>query len=144
MLDFNFLIPILVVLTLSWTVYLIFELFVRRKERILFIEKMHEVQHVDSANLQKLLPTRYGCPSFSFSGLRLGMLLLGIGLGVMVAFLVLYVFIGQNYIDDPFRYDSLGSVVYVACVCFFGGTALVGSYYVEKEYKKYYKHEDKK
>lgn len=142
--SFDFLIPILIILFLSVTVYLIFELFVRRKERLMMIEKMTELKSEDLAKSRASFLTNYGLPSFHFNGMRWGLLLLGIGLGIIAAFAILALAIGQAYIDGTYKNYELESVVYGACVCFFGGAMLVGSYYVEKEFKsRFHSDEDK-
>ena len=62
-----------------------FELFVRRKERLLIIEKISERMDIADLGKRLSLPS-YGLPRFSFSSLKTGCLLMGIGLGILVGF----------------------------------------------------------
>ena len=67
---FNFLAPIFVTATICLTIYKLFELFVRRKERNTFIEKLSEipVQNLSGFSGRLPLPSRYVmefcCPSY--------------------------------------------------------------------------------
>ena len=136
--NFSFLIPILVILFISVTTYLIIELFVRRKERIMMIEKMTELKSEDLEKSRAALLTNYGLPSFHFNGMRWGFLFIGIGLGIIVGFVILALSIGHSYINGDYQNYELVSIVYGSCICIFGGVMLVGSYFLEKEFKKRY------
>ena len=100
-------------------VYKLFELFVCRKERMMLIEKLGD----------KLPPEQmksgisYSPVSFSFGGLRLGCLLLGVGIGLIAAFLLIDTFGRED--------DYVISTAYGACVLIGGGFGLIASYVVE-------------
>ena len=80
-------------------IYALFELFVRRKERLLIIEKISERMDIADLGKRLSLPS-YGLPRFSFSSLKTGCLyeaissaygasvLLFGGLGLIVAFVI--------------------------------------------------------
>lgn len=111
-------------------IYLLFELFARRGERKMLIEKMAEVKDVDVNRI--LAPfilnlarnQRKGASMFS--SLRIGLVAVGIGLGLIVgAFLVKFLF-----------YDNweMKSMVYTACLCIFGGIGFMVSFIIEYKY----------
>ena len=64
-------------------IYRLFELFVRRSERMMYISKMRD-NCPANLRLPDLWPRRMG----SFSALRAGCLILGLGLGLLVAFFI--------------------------------------------------------
>ena len=57
---FNFLAPIFVTATICLTIYKLFELFVRRKERNTFIEKLSEIPVQNLSGFSGRLPLPYG------------------------------------------------------------------------------------
>ena len=100
-------------------IYKLFELFVGRKERMMLIEKLDD----------KLTPDMlrggmsYHLASFSFSALRWGCLLSGLGVGLLAGFLIVY-------LANPLEYDTV-SIIYGASVLLGGGLGLLASYAVE-------------
>ena len=113
-------------------IYGLFELFVRRKERLAIIEKIGKL----------------GLPSYkgnhiSFRSLKAGCLLTGIGLGLLVGFLISTVLaVGGG--DDLFLSDGwrgwyrsdVAGTVYGASVLLFGGIGLLVSFVIEMNMKK--------
>lgn len=105
-------------------VYKLFELFVRRKERMMFIEKMGD----------KLTPEiwkegmSYPSCGFSFSALRWGCLALGLGFGLLMGYSIVY-------LTDPealgYRVSETVSIIYGASVLIGGGVGLIVSYVIE-------------
>ena len=86
---FNFLAPIFVTATICLTIYKLFELFVRRKERNTFIEKLSEIPVQNLSGFSGRLPLPYGVgTSWNFVALRIGLLLLGIGVGLLVGYFI--------------------------------------------------------
>lgn len=140
--NMDFITQPLIVLFIFGAIYLVFELFVRRKERMMIIEKMTEIKSEDLGKSRASLLTNYGLLSFHFKGLRIGMLLLGIGLGILVAFFILDIFTSGAYIQGHFENYEVASSIYAACVCLFGGFALVGSYLIEQKMKDNHPSED--
>ena len=112
-------------------IYALFELFVRRKERLLIIEKM------DIADLGKRLSLpSYGLPRFSFSSLKTGCLLMGIGLGILVGFFCnLIVAANSHSLDFRNEYEAISSA-YGASVLLFGGLGLIVAFVIETNMKK--------
>ena len=104
--------------------YKLFELFACRKERILLIEKLCEKLPPELlANRPFSLPSRS-----SASGLRLGCLMIGLGIGLLAGFLIvqLLVWNAPSY--------KVASVVYGACVLLGGGSGLLASYIIENKW----------
>jgi hypothetical protein len=119
-------------------VYMTFELFARRKERLLLIEKIGQnISTMDQSLLgnqfHSLIPS---IPKKSFTGLRIGCLFIGIGLGLLIG-LFLNLFIRScNYELSSWEINSFNSVAYGASVLLFGGLGLIISYHVENKYSK--------
>jgi hypothetical protein len=110
-----------------------FELFVRRKERLTLIEKLGtNISPVDSnifkMQFSSLLPTYRGK---SFMGLRIGCLLVGLGIGLLAGFF-LHILVITEFHPDNWRVHELISVAYGAPVMLFGGLGLIVSFIVEK------------
>lgn len=125
--------PLVVGIVFYFT-YMVFELFARRKERMSLIEKMGQnLTPMDSSVLKSqfssLLPS---FPKKSFTGLRIGCLLVGLGLGLLVG-LFIALFIDHNSSSEGWRKDTFYSVAYGASVLFFGGLGLIISYVIESK-----------
>jgi len=126
--------PVLVCAIIFITVYKVFELFVRRSERIAMIEKL-------SSGLEpQILKTRLNLPSYqtdnySSWAIRIGLLLVGIGLGIVVAavidLLAVPPAISEGQLFHEFRHTI--SVLYPAFATLFGGLGLVIAYFIEKK-----------
>jgi len=134
--------PLIVGIVFYFT-YMVFELFARRNERISIIEKMSQsVSLADASVLKSQLSSLL--PSFkkSFTALRLGCLLLGIGLGLLTG-LGIYLSIRNNItFEGGWERDSFYSISYGAPILFFGGLGLIISYLIEK--KDFEKDEERK
>lgn len=111
-------------------IYKLFELFAGRRERMMLIEKLGD----------KLTPEtfKHGIvyrPSlFSFGGLRVGCLLLGIGVGLLVGYGLVYATQPEYFMEAPSRVvENTVSVIYGASVLLGGGLGLVISYLIEKK-----------
>lgn len=111
-------------------IYKLFELFVGRKERMMIIEKLGD----------KLTPDTfkngifYRTGLFSFGGLRMGCLMIGLGVGLLVGYGIISA-TQYSYFDGNKPYEAT-SVVYGACVLLGGGTGLVISYLIEKKQRE--------
>ena len=103
--------------------YKLFELFVCKKERLLIIEKMGDKFTPDMLG-HKINFSSIG--NLSFSGLKWGCLLMGLGLGLLAAFAIHYNF--QYFISKQW---DIQSMVYGACVLIFGGLGLLTAFLVE-------------
>ena len=116
-------------------VYMTFELFVRKQERISLIERMGQNMIPTDPELLKnqfssLLPT-FKKP---FTSLRIGCLLTGLGLGLLVGlFICLFIKTEFKFGDSYWERDNFFSMAYGASVLFFGGLGLLISYLIESK-----------
>lgn len=130
MMDFIMVPAVLTVCAIG--VYKLFELFVCKKERIMLIEKM-----VDQPCPPKL-PTSQFLGNFSFSALKIGCLLTGMGFGLLLGYLICYGTI-PNYpaagFDNWTSRETI-SLIYGACVLGFGGIGLIAAFITELKLNK--------
>ena len=116
--------------------YKLFELFVCKKERLAIIEKIGEKFSPDMLENKINLPS---VGNVSFSALKFGCLFVGIGLGLLVAYLICattlegYVNVSRN---SNWEYRETISVIYGACVLLFGGVGLLTSFLIELKISK--------
>lgn len=117
--------------------YKLFELFVCKKERLLIIEKMGEKFTPEMLG-NKINLSSVG--NVSFSALKFGCLFVGLGLGLLVAYLVCtttlegYAEMSSNRFNGNLR-ETI-SVIYGACVLLFGGAGLLTSFLIELKISK--------
>lgn len=139
---FDFIVYPLVTGIVTLGIYKLFELFARRKERLFIIEKVAD----------KILPVelckKLQMPSFShvkfdfssYGALKIGLLLLGIGLGMLFAFFVSAALEVSDTINiltnDGYRMREVLSVVYGGSVLLCGGAGLVGAFILEQKYRR--------
>ena len=119
----------LVVGTITLGIYKLFELFVCRKERIAMIEKL-----ADRVNLS--LNLNYSRSRFTFGSLKSGLLMLGIGLGLLVAFFICINSFPGYTASRNWDVERQASVVYGACVLLFGGAGLLAAFLIEMKIQK--------
>lgn len=113
-------------------VFKLFELFVCKKERIMLIEKMIDQPCLPKAPSYQLLG------NFSFSALKVGCLLTGMGLGLLIGYLICYGTI-PNYLNsgrDNWSIRETVSLIYGACVLSFGGIGLIAAFITELKLNK--------
>ena len=117
--------------------YKLFELFVCKKERLLIIEKMGEKFTPD------MLEHKFNFSSigkFSPSALKFGCLLMGLGLGLLIGYLICsttlegYAEMGDVRLNYNMRETS--SIVYGSCVLLFGGLSLLIAFLIELKINK--------
>ena len=106
-------------------IYGLFELFVRKKERLAIIEKIGDKLEPSAFDVKIGLPRL--ATNFSFSSLKTGCLLAGIGLGLLVGFIISVSLTDFNL--DGRR--ELISTVYGASVLLFGGIGLIIAFVIE-------------
>lgn len=115
--------------------YKLFELFVRRQERMAIIEKLSDKLEFTKAqyNLSNIL----GSMSYkaSFSGLKVGCLLVGLGLGLLVGLMITTTLVSDGYNMNNHREYELYSTAYGASVLLFGGLGLLASFLIEQKIK---------
>lgn len=132
--DFIMIPTIIGIITLGF--YKLFELFVCKKERLLIIEKMGEKFTPDMLD-HKINFSSVG--NVSFSALKFGCLFVGIGLGLLVAYLICTTTI-DGYVERNANWSwevrKSISVIYGACVLLFGGAGLLTSFLIELKISK--------
>lgn len=132
----NDLVPIFIMGFITLGIYKIFELFVRRNERISIIEKL---SNVDPETLKHRINfPMYRDESVGSWSIRIGLLLIGVGLGVIIATIVDMSTALPVYDKGRMVYDSMDTVdvLYPSCAAVFGGLGLVIAYFIEKKKDK--------
>ncbi len=111
-------------------IYKVVELFVRKRERLMLINKITEISNTDFKGINL-----YNSGN-KFTGLRIGWLLLGVGCGFLFGFLInMMATYGQyatEYSNAWSYHHYVGGIVYVACICICGGIGLLLSYRAER------------
>lgn len=120
----------------AYAFYKLIELFVRKKERLLILEKISQLENVNTENLN--LSKLFGEEKMfknQFLSLRIGSLLMGLGLGLLIGFIIVRASYG--YISDvTYEMRETMSVIYGASTLLFGGLGLVTGFLVEIKMKK--------
>ena len=127
MLDFIMVPAVVGIITLG--IYKLFELFVRKKERLIIIDKIGDKLTPDILNGKIDFSTNI--LKFSSSALKFGCLFMGLGIGMLVAFAVHYNF--ADFVENTYY---LRSAVYGSCVLLFGGLGLLIAFIVELKVSK--------
>jgi len=110
-------------------IYKIFEVIIRRKERMMIIDKFEPVSG------QELKLPDFNSGLGKFSSLRVGCLLLGIGLGLVVGVL-LALNINPAGLITGWTSHGLVELIYVACMMLFGGLGMLISFIIESKSSK--------
>lgn len=116
-------------------IYGLFELFVRKRERLAIIEKIGD--KLDASAFEGKLGLPNYMRHFSFSSLKAGCLLSGIGLGLLVGFIINTCMAANqiSYQDDWFNRELAGTA-YGASVLLFGGIGLIVAFIIEMKMGK--------
>ncbi|MDR2914165.1 MAG: hypothetical protein LBV74_04945 [Tannerella sp.] len=109
-------------------VYGLFELFARKKERLAIIEKIGD--KLDASAFEGKLGSFNYLRNFSFSSLKAGCLLTGIGLGLLVGFIINTALM-NNYADADWHKHDIAATAYGASVLLFGGISLIIAFLIE-------------
>lgn len=117
-------------------VYKLFELFVCKNERLKIIDKLGDKLSSSDISGKVILPS-YKRSDFSFSTLKGGFLMLGIGLGLLVGFFICAMS-SHSYLSDHVNWNAREAwgIVYGACVLFFGGLGLLIAFIIEMKLNK--------
>ena len=107
------------------TIYGLFELFARRRERMALIEKLTEIKNLGS--VEGKIDFTFG-KSFSYWALRGGCLLIGLGLGIVVGYLITFNVSEEVYVT------KMESTVFSGCILLFGGLGLLLAFILEMKY----------
>lgn len=111
-------------------IYGLFELFVRKKERLAIIEKIGD--KLDASAFEGKLGLPNYMRTFSFSALKAGCLMAGIGLGLLVGFIINSTLaINTDLYSDGWRRSELAGACYGASVLLFGGLSLLIAFLIE-------------
>lgn len=113
-------------------IYKVVELFVRKRERLMLISKLTEISNVDFKGI------KFYSSGNKFTALRVGWLMLGVGLGFLVGFFFNFV-VAEGKYDRLMEWqyiDKVAGIIYVACICIFGGIGLLISYCTERKAEK--------
>lgn len=125
--------PVFIVACITWGIYSLFELFVHRKERLILLDKIDFSKGDKDINLNIFNPkSRIGN-----NALRIGFLLMGVGLGLLIGFIV-YLSnlesINELTVNHHWRYhNEIKTTIYCACVLLFGGAGLLTAYLIERK-----------
>lgn len=125
--DFIMVPAVMGIITLG--IYKLFELFVRKKERLMIIDKIGDKLTPEILNGKIDFSTNI--PKLSSSALKFGCLFMGLGIGMLVAFAVHYNF--ADFVESSYQ---IRSAVYGSCVLLFGGLGLLIAFIVELKVSK--------
>lgn len=119
-----------------WGIYRLFELYARRKERLLIIEKLGERFKAEDVKGAFDFPLFPKARSSSFSSLKFALLMIGIGLGLITSFLLQYHLLGTttyNHEDWVLRNNitELKLILNFSGITIFGGLGLLIAYFIE-------------
>lgn len=135
----DFIIAPLIIGIITLGIYGLFELYARRQERLAIIEKMGE--KLDPSLLGGSVGmSRLFARGSSFGALKGGCLLMGIGLGLLIGFLICSAYIDGYTMPDPdvnnYKINNIASIVYGSCVLLCGGIGLITAFLLEFKYSR--------
>ncbi len=111
---------------IGYFIYKLFELFACKKERLYMLEHAKEINFGD----QKFpIPLTSGL-NIQFSALKWGSFLLGVGLGILVAYMICICTMGWDTYKGSF-YQNPVEIVFGGCIFLFGGLGLVVAFIIE-------------
>lgn len=113
-------------------IYKVVELFVHKRERLMLISKITELSNIDFKGIN------FYSSGNKYTALRVGWLMLGIGIGFLVGFFLNLMTVSgklDNFYDWQY-YSKVGGIIYIACICIFGGIGLLISYLAERKAEK--------
>lgn len=107
------------------TIYKLFELFVGRKERQMLIDKLSDTS-LSEVNFKGFMS------SFPYSALRIGCLLLGLGFGMLMGYIIVYNYFSQYWLNDVnMQVRDTVSIIYGASTLFGGGLGVIVAFLIE-------------
>lgn len=127
--DMHDLTPIFVTGIIFLTVYKVFDLFVRRKERMALIEKIN-TEMTGNIDLSKLGGILNPSSDNRFAALKWGCLAVGLGAGMLIGFFI--------YVNCPMARHEWGlrEMMYGALVLIGGGLGLISAFIIEMKVRK--------
>ncbi|MFT3740918.1 MAG: hypothetical protein QM786_19380 [Breznakibacter sp.] len=134
MMDFISIPAVVGIITLG--IYKLFELFVRRRERLNIIEKVGE--KIDPSFLGEAHPIPVKISGrFSFGSLKAACLLIGIGLGLLIGYTISLNSLPYGGIySDNYQQNQLMGVIFGASVLVFSGLGLLTAFVIEMKIEK--------
>lgn len=120
-----------VLIIIGFFIYKLFELYVCKKERLYILEHLKD-HAFDGMKLPSLNNLGF---NMSFSAFKWGFLLLGIGLGILIAH---FIYIAEsNFATYQNNWYHQGfQIILGACVTLFGGLGLIIGSYIELKIKR--------
>ena len=126
----------LVVGIITFGIFRLFDLFVRKKERLAIIEKIGEKFDPSMIENKFSFPT-INTGNGTFGTLKIACLLLGIGAGLLIGyFICLNSIAGYSTMNLQNNANEISGVVYGASVLLFGGLGLLVAFVIEMSYLK--------
>ncbi len=134
---FDFLMPASIFIPICFGVYKICELFVKRKERTLFLEKMLDKMDAVNGNVQSQFNVDINKKSNPFVTIRWAVGLCSFGLGLLIAHLFC-IFSNVEYAtgDRSVFYSNFVGVVYMGCISLIMGIGFIIAFFIEMKYRK--------
>ena len=124
----------------AFAFYKIVELFVRKKERLMIIDRLSSLDGISSEKLDfsKLFP-QDNKDKGQYLALRFGSLIVGLGLGLMIGYFIGFAsypnFSVLSHQDGYYRNESI-QMIYAASTLLFGGLGLVTGFLIEYRIRK--------
>lgn len=126
----------LVVGMITLGIYKLFDLFVRKKERLAIIEKIGD--KFDSSMIENKFsfPLNFKFDNVgTFGALKVACLLIGVGLGLLIGYFISYSTIPDYNNTSDYSYRT-SEVIYGASTLLFGGLGLLVAFLIEMKYRK--------
>ena len=126
----------LVVGMITLGIYKLFDLFVRKKERLAIIEKIGD--KFDSSMIENKFSFPFNLKFENvgtFGTLKVACLLLGIGLGLLIGFFICNEFIYGHALWLRGFQETAG-IIYGASTLLFGGLGLLVAFLIEMKYRR--------
>jgi len=119
--------------TVVFGIYKLFELFARRKERLALIEKLGQLP----PPINKISLPDYSVPGLSFGALKIGCLLMGFGLGLLIGYIICASTI-NDYIQNSRSWEirEVSGLIYGASIFAMGGIGLITAFVIEMRLSK--------
>jgi hypothetical protein len=131
----NSLSQVAIIAIIFFACYKTIEIFVRRRERLNIVDKISEISSLNTENMQFLLSS--GKLNFGkYTPLRLGCAIAGIGLGLLIAFMIVRLNFGYINGDTDWYIRNMISTIYGASSLLFGGVALIICFLIERSENK--------
>ncbi|MBR5277048.1 MAG: hypothetical protein IKU35_07945 [Bacteroidaceae bacterium] len=118
----------------TYGIYKLFELIICRKERIMLLEKLDSFACANIPDLSAVFG-KYRGANISFTSLRVGSVMFGVGLGLMLGFFITVAFTNElGHWSQTFGYSSrfLQNLIIGGSVLLCGGLGLIVSYIIER------------